>query len=130
MQGAQDVAQELARLLYTSSSSEQVFTWLVPTDDVLDDAQFSQDALASGGASGSLVRSNDSCTDVSSAVERIRAVYRLSTFGAGGSVSSTLLAGLTGVATSPRACGSAYLCELVILALGTDINSLYSGLCL
>ena len=100
MQGTRDLPQELARLLYASSSSEQVFTWLVPTDGVSYDVQFSQDALDSEDASGSLVRSNAWYNHASSVIKRIRALYYLSTFRVGGSGSNTLLAALTGVATS------------------------------
>lgn len=70
MQEASELTQELERLLYTSSTPGQLFTWLVPTDDVVDAVQFSQNAPASSEENGSLVRSIASSTDAFRIIRR------------------------------------------------------------
>jgi hypothetical protein len=57
LQEAPDLPQEIARLLYTPRAPDQLFTWLVPTDGVIDAVKSSRDALASSVENASLVRS-------------------------------------------------------------------------
>jgi hypothetical protein len=59
-QEATDLPQEIERLLHTRSSPDQLYTWLIPTDDVVGAVKSSLDPLASSFEDGSLVRCDTS----------------------------------------------------------------------
>lgn len=58
MQQESDLPKEIAELLYAPDAAEQLYTWLVPTDDVVDVVRTRQGARASNDQDGSLVRSS------------------------------------------------------------------------
>jgi hypothetical protein len=60
VQEASDLPQEIGRLLHTRSSPDQLYTWLIPTDDVVDAVKSSRDALESSVEDRSLVRCDTS----------------------------------------------------------------------